>query len=620
MRIPAPVMGLGMPARLVFLCSLCLCGESSAQADLRKPYRLDVVLHVAEHRLLTDVFRDRVGRELRDGLQAALGDLARVRLTHEHPRLADVLRRGLRQSLDAWDERSGVKTHFVLIDFVAGQYEIQARQHDGLTGLSSPAVRRERTPDRDFVARTAALLVEHDFGMVGTVLGEPDAAGQVKVRLGAGGLGPLDRWVEKGEVLWLVPPGAPRPVPWALLQVQEPPGDDGVCTCRYHHRYQGSGIGGFQCLEIGTTVAPLRARFLQRELGGRLVPLANELGVEVQHFQGEDPNRVSRSTKDGVIDTSRDGEKGLFHNVAFVKVTRGVAGTPPFVPVAMVDEEPVIIDVNASTDKNIRDSILKASWERNLSDSVLVQRSVFSEIKAMSADPQKRGQILQTAEEGLERSRLDYARLTAERDRLQVKPSHQDQQRLKALKEGEAALALFVAEQKKIEAEENDPGRKALRARVEEARLLEKDLEIDRALALYKQALDGGLDSPELRKHYEDLEARWKPKSDKHLKAREFIYTTWPKSDSIRLNKELFAQAREAFKVCREAGDLFSVQKLVKGTEGHAIRLKKELDALAPRAGVNIEDDKQARALQQISTDLLALADEVEDYLSKASK
>ena len=38
--------------------------------ELAKPYRLDVVLDVARHRLLTDVFRQQVRREIQDGLRA----------------------------------------------------------------------------------------------------------------------------------------------------------------------------------------------------------------------------------------------------------------------------------------------------------------------------------------------------------------------------------------------------------------------------------------------------------------------------------------------------------------------------------------------------------------------
>ena len=56
----------------------------------------------------------------------------------------------------------------MLIDYSGVHYEIQARQFDGLTGRPSPVVRRDRTRDREFVAKTAALLIDQDFGLVGT--------------------------------------------------------------------------------------------------------------------------------------------------------------------------------------------------------------------------------------------------------------------------------------------------------------------------------------------------------------------------------------------------------------------------------------------------------------------
>src|SRR5262249_10571990 len=81
----------------------------------KEPYQLRIVVHVAPHRLLTDVFREQVARELGDGLQAALGALARVEVTDKHPLLAEILRQGLERGLAGFTDRSSGKTHFVLI-------------------------------------------------------------------------------------------------------------------------------------------------------------------------------------------------------------------------------------------------------------------------------------------------------------------------------------------------------------------------------------------------------------------------------------------------------------------------------------------------------------------------
>src|SRR5262249_35819773 len=106
-------------------------------------------------------------------------------------------------AIDTPRDLTGVKTHFLRVDFVNGQYELQARQHDGLTGFVSP-LRRDRTADRALVTRVAGQLIAHDFGVVGTVTGSGDGTkgeGSVVVALRGGALAaPLDRWVHKGDV------------------------------------------------------------------------------------------------------------------------------------------------------------------------------------------------------------------------------------------------------------------------------------------------------------------------------------------------------------------------------------------------------------------------------------
>src|SRR5206468_3837969 len=114
-------------------------------------------LQVAEHRLLTPVFQQQLERELRGLLQLTYGPLARVEVVRVHRLLKDIRARGL-QALDDWDELSKVKTHFVLLDFADGRYRLQARQHDGWTGMASPVTRRAEVAEPRLVARTAARL------------------------------------------------------------------------------------------------------------------------------------------------------------------------------------------------------------------------------------------------------------------------------------------------------------------------------------------------------------------------------------------------------------------------------------------------------------------------------
>src|SRR5260370_17069299 len=99
-------------------------GSAALPAEATKPYRLQVVLHVAEHPILSGVFQDLVQRELRDSLQAALGGLARVEVVREHPRLQEVETKGLKHALDGWNFINDTKIQFVFIDFVDGRYQL----------------------------------------------------------------------------------------------------------------------------------------------------------------------------------------------------------------------------------------------------------------------------------------------------------------------------------------------------------------------------------------------------------------------------------------------------------------------------------------------------------------
>src|SRR5713101_8244653 len=107
------------------LAGLPWSAQAALEPELQKPYELNVVLHIAEHPLLTPVFRGQVERELHAHLQSTLEGLANVHLLREHPLLSEVEAKGLQQALDNWRMVSDAKTHFVLIDFLNGAYEIQ---------------------------------------------------------------------------------------------------------------------------------------------------------------------------------------------------------------------------------------------------------------------------------------------------------------------------------------------------------------------------------------------------------------------------------------------------------------------------------------------------------------
>jgi hypothetical protein len=615
--------GLGFPLR------------AAADTDLERPYQLQIVLHVAEHRLLTDVFRDRVARELRDGMQAALGELARVSVVDKHPRLKDVLARGLERGLDGWVERTGIKTHFVLIDYAGVFYEIQARQHDGITGRVSPAVRRDRTRDRDFVARTAALLIEHDFGLVGTVMNAPDGQGLVTVKLHAGSLGSLAQWVHKDEVFEIVPPGSTMALEWAYLQVEKPPAEekrDGFCVCRLWHRYRLGSIVNCRCLKLGTGRASLRMRFVKDRVHdrgkdqGQLArsPLDRTVGVDIRRsgFEGEKVTKLYKtSDAAGWINTAPDGEKGIFDHLAFVSVVNGIQ-TQPRIPVPVIDDRPVIIGVQVDDDSGGLFAMDKATWEQNIADSLRLQDSLFRELQDLASQPEGGARAVEKARAELQRTRDDLDTLQKQRDDLKQEAEKKkipfDTRKadagLKALAEGKAILDGFLGKQDKIDREENDPKKKEARRQIEQAKLFEKDLEFGKAIKIYEKVIADGFNDPEVRKHLAELQEKWRPKSQKHLEARKFIYGTWPTLDAAGLKAHL-AEAKAALEECKRAGDAISVRKLLNIAENHASTLEAELKKLQPK--INIDDEKPFRLIEEVSKGLVELATAANEFLAR---
>jgi hypothetical protein len=625
---------------LAAACSLLPAGRAAAQGldpGANKPYHLRVVLGIAEHRLLTPIFQEQVQRELGDSLQAALGDLATVEVVREHPHLKEAMHDGLQQSLDNWRDLEDVKTHFVLINYVNGDYEILARQHDGLTNQASAVVRRERIPDpdRQLVARTAALLVGQDFGPVGTVTGKGDnQAVQVALRGGALGV-PLDRWLKKGDVMLLVQigqgSGGPRAtrVPWALLQVQEGP-ESGVCTCQLFNRHpnplqQGPSTLGYRCLKLSTTRAPLRLRLVQAS-ARTLTPVPNqEVHVRRQGFVGEDTTKVQGTTDaDGFFSTEKDGDKGLYENIAFVSVMNGKVALVPKIPVALTDDRTIIVPVNISADANVQLTLRKDLWVGQVYESLLAVANLFKDLEKLLTD-KKREDALSRAKVGLQGVKEDLARFEQQRQELETDikaaPSarltlDEGKERLKELQLGQEKLQSLIARLEKVVNEENDPKRKELQAKVSQAQVFEGEAEFGKALELYDQVLASGLDDADLKSHYEKLKQAWDVKSDKHKQAREFIYDTFPGIEPLKLAEHM-DDARQAFETCRAAGDTLSPLKLLNVALEDAGKLKEKLNSLQP--DVNDDDRTIARHIAEVADGLNKLVKDVKAYLDSAA-
>jgi hypothetical protein len=592
------------------------------------PYNLEVVLHFADHRFLTKAFREDVRRQLEDLLRLNFGRLARVQVKVPDPRkdalLRDILTRGLGPALDAYEDLSDVKKHFVLIDYVGGRYRVRARQHDGLTGLNSPVVRREETGDRRAVPRLAARLVDRDFGLVGTVTGRDQ--GGVRLALRGGRLvkaGVLRRWIDRDDILAVSrlseEGGKARAarLEWALLQVEAPPAG-GACRCRYYHRYtaddldEGPGTQGYRGLRLTATTAPLRLRLLDDQT---LEP-RDGLTVKVSHTGFGVAAAELTSTADGLV-TSNDSYAG----VAFVQV---FAGTKPVaqMPVEVVADGTVVcrVRVNQEAGDITQLELRRERWLRRLFEELRFANDRVKKLNALLGGKRPQPEVaLGEAELGRKNLAQEIKALKAEREALRKAAKGvegfdlaEGDQPLRDLDEQQNQLGKFIDNLHKAIAEAEAEQR--LRIMLQRAVLLEKQADFPAAIKQYKEVLTQRPKEAKVRAYLGNLEKEWALHGPEHEKARAFIYDQWPRKMDTAALKAALPKAWEAFKECQKVGDRLSPRKMLAADVAHAGELKDRLAAL--RRAPDREDRRtETKTIVHLAAELQRLHAEVSAFV-----
>jgi hypothetical protein len=619
------------PLLAVFvLATWAATAPAALDPESTTPFDLQVVLQFAEHRLLTPVFQTQVKRELRDSLQASLGNLARVQIVDKPALFKEIdANGGLEHALDTWHFLSGAKLHFVRIDFANGRFEIEARQYDGFTGMASPTVRRGSTADRQLVARNAAFLLDQDFGLAGTIVkAEND---KVEVAIKGGGLGvSLIPWAKKGDVFAVARIAQTSQglrsdrERWTLLQVLDEP-REGSIPCQLYHRWDnplamGPGVQGYRCLKLGTVRSRLRLRIVADDKLG--TPLSGQqVQISVQGFQDVPQERKSTNS-DGLVRSDQD-----YQGVAFVKIFYADTALAQ-VPVPILDDRTVSVPVAVHPGAERRGQLYlqRNRWMRHVYDSLEVAANVVREIN--NTVDQSRDEALTKARSGLKALESDLATLSDEHDNLRQQADKlekgnqpdlaEGEQRLKELQVQRQKLEAYIAKLDKIAQTVNDPKLKKWREQVEQGYLLEDAADYDQALEVYEKILSQGADDPELKKRVEKLKRDWEIKSEEHRKARAFIYETWPKLEKAAEMKAKIAKADNAFEVCKRARDMLTPRKLYKVNVAHTAKLAKEVEGLNPQD--NEDDRKTAETILGLTDELKKLSDEISAYLEQKAK
>jgi hypothetical protein len=613
--------------------SLCFCAQSPAQLDAEKeiPYHLQIVLRIPDYPPFTTAFREQLKRDLQAGLQEAFIDLARVEIVDTHPQLKEIDSKGMQAALENWKSLSSTKTHFVLIDFAEGQYQIQTGQHDGLTGMASPMIRLARTPDREFVARTAAPLIQRDFGMVGTL--EPNLKSpEVKMILKASSLGAsLDKWIQKDDIFAIAQIKKAgnslrsTRVLWALLKVIDAP-KDRICRCQLFSRFKdplekGPSVLGYRCLKLGTTTALLHLRLVNSK---DLLPLAGQ-AVAVSSGDFTTKPKEERSTQaDGTLLT-----RDAYTNIAFVKVLDVGGEVRAQVPVEILGDHTVILSLDRQAEAEGQFILTRKRLVGRLYESIQVVGELFQELNKLVESPQTAPAALDKAQRGLKAMDGEIAGFGEDLESLKKQAQGvlkankagqldltEGERRFQELKSKRDELQRFAASLSKALEEANSPENQQLRAQVAKAQLLESEGEFEQAIQLYERIMQNGGDQKALAEHVKKLKAGWQVKDERHRGARDFIYRDWTKYATAAEMKKHLAEARQAFQICRNADDKLTPLKLLRTNIAHTVQLNKESEGLEPEKS---EDDRaKFQTIADVAEELKKLTEEVNTFINES--
>jgi tetratricopeptide (TPR) repeat protein len=643
---------------------------ASAQLDpeTKQPYLWRIVLATKPHPLISDDFRDRVKRDIFAALQTGLGSLGTVEVID----LADPA-----WPRDKWDplwqqfddkgfaaldlprDLTGTKTQFLRVEYREGRFHLEARQYDGFTGLCSPLVRSQSVHAPEQVGRVAGILLDRDFGVVGTVEPLAGLKDEVKVILRGANLGPVQQRVQRGDILALsgvrktnrpapvertatgkiklpppgtIPPPALTSTPrdFTLLRVTDVM-PDGTLRCTVLTRYENAlpltgGIIGYRCMKLGTVKAPVAIRLIRGD--GTVNRTA--LNIEVRANDTAFPNPADPNPREvckfNPITAQFHSERPLA-GVACITVAQG-RQVKQF-PVPILSDQPISLpfdDNPATADRAEYERAVYAAAAAT-ADARLSQTVCFETVTRLLNKQTKAGnkEALDHAQRGFETADAAYKSLSDELARLkeQLDKSPNAAPMLERIEHNLAALHQYnqqleehIRKIKKVVERENNPALAAREVQAEELNariaLLLSNGEAEQALAAYDQLILLLPENPELKERRDKLAAEWKIKDAAHQQARDYLLKTWPTVATIPDFKDNLDKIRAAVDTCKAKGDRLTLRKLL--TIFVASRTKLQ-DLAAALDGTNEADRKLIADATEVGKRMAALEKEIVEFV-----
>ena len=647
------------------LIILSAAGPAAAQLDpeAKTPYLWRVVLKAKPHPLLSSAFRGQVKRDLLATLQPSLGSLGTVEVIDldEVPRDKwDPLWQQFDDkgfdALAAQRDLSGAKTHFLKLEYQDGQYLLEARQHDGFAGLASPVVRKQSVRAPELVGRTAGLMLDRDFGLSGTVEPIAGKGDEAKITLRAGHLGSVAKFVKVGDVFAVSQVSktnrpAPPPIRTATGKIIAPPpgsapppgltasprlhtllrvndiGKDGTLRCAilttWKNALPTSGtVVGYRCMKLGTTEAPLTVRLVsgdggQQRSAGLVTVRATETGFGVPADA-----RDTFDFKDGLYKSARP-----LANVACVVVSLSGGEGSQF-PVPILGSETVVLPFETDPKKAEAAAFRRAVGitASRIADARLAQTICF-EVTGKLLDKQKNAEALARAKGGFKSANEFAEGISDELSRLKEQTGASPdgaklvdaiEKHLTALRAINGKLGERIKEMEEVVRRENDPTVAArevqAQALVARITLLLGRGDVDEAINAYDQLVTLLPDDAETKARRDKLKAEWKPKSEAHAKARDYLLKTWPAVATIPDFKDSLPQIGAAVDECIKNNDKLALRKLLTIFTASIVKLKELTEPL----DVNSDGDRKLfKDAKDVGEAMAALENKIQEFVNK---
>ena len=623
-------------------------GLAGIDAEQRVAYRWRVVVQFVPNALLNASFQNQILRQIQADLQPAIGELGKVEVfdlaklpeSQCDPLTKDFIETGW-PALDSpkFRELTGVKTHFVRISVVNGTiYKLEAKQHDGSSGLVTPIVRTKETRDPQTISRLIGLLVGKDFGLVGTVTVPEKETDVLKVRFQGSAIAGIERHVKVGDIMAmsvireqrrpeppatnskqprkLTPPPSQGPLliaapqQYTLLRV-ESDGTDGTCRCRVFTGYKtpfpiDRTTVGYRCMKLATVESPVQVRIV--DPSGKTPVASTVLQVRASDvdFLNRPEPRDSLEFRDGLFRTGRP-----LRNIACVVITVG-SNARQF-PMPVMSDTPLTVRLTVDPKDAARAEFARQCEDlRNRVLDVLQSQNTLVKDLSKLIITGKNPEALSRAINGLKALDDQDKILTEELARLKKQPDATETNaaesiarssaQLQAVKDARPGIEAKATELQKSINNLEDPSRLEKDFRIKEIQGQIKTLiaqgEIPEALNEFDRLYDL-TKSATTKEQKAKIESEWQPKNDAHRKARDYLLVTWRTVSNLTEFTNNLNSLNDAVKVMTDLDDRFGLFNLLTALDQSYGKLRDILDRLDQNAESDQPSLKELQAIKE---------------------